>query len=133
MTPPPATILIVDDRLELAENIAEILSGEGYSTEVVDSAESAMERALHGGFDALITDFRLPGKSGAQLIEELSRMGASVPAIVMSAYTDPATIENAQSAGAICFVPKPVDVPKMLGCLERALHGDGDGTPHLHV
>jgi two-component system chemotaxis response regulator CheY len=118
-------ILVVDDQVELAENIAEVLQGLGFETEVAASAETGLERIRQGGITALITDFRLPGRSGADLIGEIRRAGESIPALVMSAYTDDQTIDESQAAGAWLFLPKPVPLPVLIdvfGSLTAAGH-----------
>lgn len=107
-------ILIVDDHIDLAENLAEILDNAGYETVVADSAEAALDRLERKDIGALITDYRLPGRNGAELIAEIRRRGNRIPAVVMSAFTDDATIEFASRAGAMEVMPKPVDLPRLL-------------------
>jgi DNA-binding NtrC family response regulator len=88
-------ILIVDDHVDLADNLAEILENAGYQTVVADSAEAALDRLERNDVAALITDYRLPGLNGAELIVELRRRGLTIPAVVMSAFTDDRTIDKA--------------------------------------
>ena len=107
-------VLVVDDQIEFAENIAEILQGIGFETDVASSAEAGLERIARGGITALITDFKLPGRNGAQLVEEIRRLGNRIPALVMSAYTDDRTMDRAQAAGAWLFMPKPVPLGALL-------------------
>jgi len=111
-------ILIIDDNLGLAENIAEILEMHGYSTEVAASAEEALAKVGPPLPDVVVTDYRLPGIDGASLVRRLGGMGMRVNAVVISAFTDEGTIEDAKSAGA-AFLPKPVDF-EALGRLVRA-------------
>ena len=111
-------ILIIDDNLGLAENIAEILEMHGYRTEVAGSAEEALSKVGPPPPDVVVTDYRLPGINGASLVRELGGMGFHVSAIVISAFTDDGTIEDAKSAGA-AFLPKPVDF-EALGRLVQA-------------
>ncbi|MCG5051958.1 MAG: response regulator [Myxococcales bacterium] len=125
----PRRILVVDDHVELAENIAEILDGEGYTTAVAESAEAALACVPAARFDALITDYRLPGLSGADLISTLMQQGRSLPAVVMSAYTDPHTIALARSAGARLVLPKPVDIESLLTALRDILRTGADAAP----
>jgi CheY-like chemotaxis protein len=114
-------ILIIDDNVNFAENIAEILQIEGHLTEIAASAEEALSRALATRSDVVITDYRLPGIDGASLLRRLQEMGLRVHAIVMSAYTDERTIEDARNAGAT-FVPKPIDF-EILGRALRVREG----------
>ena len=107
-------ILVVDDQIELAENIAEILQGIGFETEVAGSAEAGLERVAQGGITAVVTDYKLPGQNGAHLIEELRRRGERIPVLMMSAYTDEATIDRSRAAGAWLFLPKPVPLQTLV-------------------
>ena len=115
-------MLVVDDQIELAENIAEILQGVGFQTEVAASAEEGLERVARGGITALVTDFKLPGQSGAQLIEELRRRGERMPVLMMSAYTDEATVDRSRAAGAWFFLPKPVPLATLVETFEAMEH-----------
>lgn len=111
-------ILIVDDQVALAENIAEVLQSVGFQTELAASAEEGLARVAQGGISAVVTDFRLPGATGAQLTEELRRAGHRMPVLMMSAYTDEATIEQSRAAGAWLFLPKPVPLPTLIGAFD---------------
>jgi CheY-like chemotaxis protein len=111
-------VLIIDDNIGLAENIAEILEMHGYVTEVAASAEEALSKVGPPAPDVVVTDYRLPGINGASLVRHLETMGLHVNAIVISAFTDDGTIEDARSAGA-AFVAKPVDF-EVLGRLVQA-------------
>jgi DNA-binding NtrC family response regulator len=123
-------ILVVDDHIDLAENVAEILEGAGYQTVIADSAEAALMRLEQGDIAALITDYRLPGKNGAELIGELRRRGDHMPAVVMSAFTDDRTIDNASRAGALEVLAKPLDLSKLFAVVEAM---DSDETLVLVV
>jgi DNA-binding response OmpR family regulator len=116
MADPPRRILIIDDNLNLAENIAEILQIKGYETEVAASGEEALSKAVPAKPDVVVTDYRLPDTNGVSLLRQLRAAGLEVHAIVISAYTDERTIADARSAGAT-FVAKPVD----FGVLDRVI------------
>jgi DNA-binding NtrC family response regulator len=115
-----STILVVDDHADLAENLAEILGGAGYETLVAGSAEEALER-LDARVAALLTDFRLPGLTGAELIVEVRRRGLGIPAVVMSAYTDDETIVRAHRAGATHVLAKPVAIQRLMETISSLL------------
>jgi DNA-binding response OmpR family regulator len=101
-------VLVVDDNQDLAENIAEILGLRGFAATIAGSAEEALPKALPVGPDLLVTDFRLPGIDGAELVRQVRERRRDVRAVVISAYTDDRTIAAARDAGAD-FLPKPVD------------------------
>ncbi len=111
-------VLVVDDQVALAENIAEVLQGVGFQTDVAASAEEALARVARGGITAVVTDFKLPGATGAQLIEELRRRGERMPVLMMSAYTDEGTIDRSRAAGAWLFLPKPVPLSTLVDTFE---------------
>ena len=111
-------VLIVDDNAALAENIAELLELEGHETRVANTATEGLAHATSWNQDVVITDYRLPDISGAELLRQIKRLGVVVHAVVISAYTDETTIADARAAGA-AFVPKPVDF-STLGKLLRA-------------
>jgi two-component system, response regulator PdtaR len=106
------SVLIVDDNQDLAENIAEILSMKGFATEIATSAEEALPKVLPDGPGILVTDYRLPGMSGAELVHAVRQTRQAVRAVVISAYTDERTILAARGAGAD-FLPKPVDLASL--------------------
>jgi two-component system CheB/CheR fusion protein len=101
-------VLIVDDNAALAENIAELLELEGHETRVANTASEGLAHATSWNQDVIITDYRLPDISGAELLRRLRQLGLRMHAVVISAYTDETTIADARSAGA-AFVAKPVD------------------------
>jgi DNA-binding response OmpR family regulator len=103
------SILVVDDNLALAENIAEMLALEGFRTAVAGTAEEALPQALSAEVACLVTDFRLPGIDGAELVSRVRVERADVRFIVMSGHTDEYTQRRSEEAGAT-FVSKPVDL-----------------------
>jgi CheY-like chemotaxis protein len=120
MTQAPAKrILIIDDNLGLAENIAEILEMHGFVTQVAGSAEEALTKFEDPPPpDVVVTDYRLPGINGANFVRRLGTMGLRVNAVVISAFTDDGTIDDAKKAGA-AFLAKPIDF-EALGRLVQA-------------
>jgi DNA-binding NtrC family response regulator len=112
----PRRVLIIDDNVDLAENIAEILQIEGHVTEVASSAEDALQKAEAREPDVVVTDYRLPGVNGAVFVKQFCGRRAHVHAVVISAYTDEATIKEAQDVGAT-FLPKPLDFKALSRCI----------------
>ncbi|MGE0320810.1 MAG: response regulator [Polyangiaceae bacterium] len=116
---PPNTLLIVDDHVELAENLAEILEGQGHTCRIAENADEALEALRSETFAGIITDYRLPGSSGLDLIAALRQRGVSTPVVLISAFAADDVIRQAQEAGALDVLAKPVDFDQ-LGRLVRA-------------
>jgi CheY-like chemotaxis protein len=103
-----ASVLVVDDNVEYAQNIAEILEISGYATEVYATAEDALPMALDPRITLVVTDYRLPGMNGVELVRRILSERGDVKAVVISAYADDATVLAARQLGAV-FLPKPID------------------------
>ena len=101
-------VLIVDDNVSLAENVAEILQIYGHSTRIAGSAEQAFPSGRDDQPDVVVTDYRLPGISGAIFVRRFLATHARGRAMVISASTDAKTIDAATEAGA-AFMAKPLD------------------------
>jgi CheY-like chemotaxis protein len=114
-------VLIVDDNLAYAQNIAEILETRGCSTTVFETAEEALPRALGPEVACVITDYKLPGMSGVELVRRLRREQPHVRLILISAFADDEVVDDARALGAE-FLPKPVD----FGLLHRIVSRTGN-------
>jgi DNA-binding NtrC family response regulator len=101
-----ADVLIVDDNVAYAQNIAEILQIRGLATVLHEKAEDALPLAPDVRF--VITDYRLPGMNGVELVRRLRQARPEIHAIVISAYADDSVVDDARALGA-AFLPKPVD------------------------
>ena len=88
-----------------------------FEADTTDSAEAACEIVRASYCSAVLTDFRLPGLSGTDLIGELRQLGCTIPVAVMTAYADAALIERAEVAGAVDVLPKPLDIARVLSLL----------------
>ena len=100
-------VLVVDDNVDMAENVAEVLEISGYRASVARSAEEALA-VLDLEVGAVLTDFRMANQNGAELITEIRRRGHRIPALVMSADTDEGMVEACTNAGAFAVLPKPL-------------------------
>lgn len=131
-------ILIVDDDTDALEVYRTRLTHAGFEVETAESAEQALARV--GAFQPglVVTDVRMEGMSGLELLERLTEAMGGLDVVVMTGHEDMETAVTAMRAGAVDFLVKPVD-PKSLQALaercfrERALQTDegdaGEGPP----
>ena len=129
MTDTSERILIVDDDTDALEVYRTRLVHAGYEVETAESAEQALARV--GGFapGLVVTDVRMEGMTGLELLERLQESMSDVDVVVMTGHEDMETAVMAMKAGAFDFLVKPVD-PKALEVLaercfrEQALNLD---------
>jgi CheY-like chemotaxis protein len=116
--------LIVDDNRPLAENLAEILSGEGYEVLVCDRPEAAMSACERDEFDVALLDVRMPGMDGVELHRALAVRAPRAHFVLMTAYSEDARIAAALAAGVRAVLPKPIPIRMLLDVL-RPVHAGG--------
>ncbi|HEX9983420.1 MAG TPA: sigma-54 dependent transcriptional regulator [Thermoanaerobaculia bacterium] len=113
-------LLIVEDKESLAHMLRETVEAEGLEADVIMNGRDAMRRLAEGRrYLVVLTDLRLPGADGIQVLRQAKESDADCPVIVMTAY---GTIENAVEAmklGAYDFLQKPVDVDVLVMMLRR--------------
>jgi len=114
-------ILIVDDHLEMAAMLAEALQEAGFLTEALASGERALERLEAGGVDALVTDLRMDGMGGLELLAASRRLDPKRPVIVMTAYGAIDTAVDSIRQGAYHYLTKPFPPEELEIFLRRAL------------
>lgn len=112
--------LLLDDNRAFAENVAEILRDAGDEAAVVTDGEEALELARTMRFDALLTDMRMPGMSGADAVHRIRRVDPGVAAVVITAYPKEDDLETARREGLLAVLPKPVPIPMLMSLLGDA-------------
>jgi len=115
-----AKVLIVDDQINTCKSLQAILKKSGYPSDYTLSAEEALKRVHGEHFDILITDIRMPGMDGMQLLEELKKVQPHIVVIMITGY---ATIKSAVEAikkGAYDYLPKPFTPDEVRVIIERA-------------
>jgi two-component system, LuxR family, response regulator FixJ len=116
-------VAIVDDDDDMRDALSDLLLVLGLSSRTFDRAEALLAEYQPGVFDCIITDLRMPGIGGLELLRRLQR---SVPVIVITSDTSPRTRSQALEDGAHAYLTKPVEDHVLLGHLRSAL-GVPDG------
>ncbi len=119
-------ILIVDDDDGVRENLAELFQVVGYSVVTAGSAPEAMGQLAHHDIDLLLTDYRMPGPNGVELIESARRVKPGLRAILMTAFGDSFTEIESVRRGAIGYVNKPFEADEITNLVSRILGLRGD-------
>jgi two-component system response regulator MtrA len=112
-------VLIVDDNRDLAENLGELLELEGFEPTVLSSSRAVLERARELRFDAALLDVRMPEVDGIELCHALGSAHPDAILLLMTAFTPEARMVEAEEAGALAVLPKPVPLERLLALLIR--------------
>ena len=116
-----ASIYAVDDDRGTREAMQALLATAGYSVKTFASAAAFLSSYRPGEKGCLITDVRMPGMNGFELLAQLTAAGHSLPAIVITGQGDITMAVQAMRAGAVDFIEKPIDASALLACVNRAL------------
>ena len=115
--------LVVDDNQPLAENLAEILETSGAEVDVELDPLAALRRLQARRYTALVTDMRMPGLGGAELLAAARLTDPALPALVVTAFIGDADLARVERMGVLATLPKPVPVEMLLQRLEQARRG----------
>jgi DNA-binding NtrC family response regulator len=101
-------ILVADDDKTCRDSIQKVLEREGHKVQTAENVDGALQALGIDHFDLVVCDYRMPGKTGIDLLIELNRRHARVPVLMISAYAD-AHIEDAiLQLGAVELMKKPI-------------------------
>ncbi|MBI4667281.1 MAG: hybrid sensor histidine kinase/response regulator [Nitrospinae bacterium] len=121
--PPPATrtILIVDDEREISALLVRVLDKQGHKAISSADGSEAFELVKKGGVDLLITDLKMPGMSGIELIRAVRQINKELEIIVITGFGSMEIFIDAIREGASDFIVKPIDRDQFLHAVNRAL------------
>jgi CheY-like chemotaxis protein len=119
-------ILVVDDHFEVLEFLRSMLqvSNEDHQVLAVPSAEEALLELRLTKFDLLISDVRLPGMSGFDLVRRARRTRPEIPVIMITAYSTEQGRAEADELGVFRYFEKPLETDSILTAVHRALYGE---------
>jgi len=114
-------VWIVDDDRSIRWVIEKALSREGIAFNSFSTAQEALAALADGAPEVLVSDIRMPGQSGLELLQAVKTRHPAVPVIVMTAYSDLDSAVAAFQGGAYEYLPKPFDVDQAVDLIRRAL------------
>ncbi|HAO92633.1 MAG: two-component system response regulator [Deltaproteobacteria bacterium GWB2_55_19] len=115
-------ILVVDDNAFVLDSTSLLLSGYGFSVSPFTDPAEAVKKFALGRFDAVLTDVKMPGMSGIDLLEKIHSMNKEVPVILMTAYAELDMAVNAVKQGAFDFIIKPYKPEYLLHAVKKAVN-----------
>ncbi len=103
---PTEKILVVDDEQSMTQFLGIVLRKEGYQVTSTNSGKDALEKVRGESFDAVITDIRMPGMDGIQLLEGIKKIDPTLPVVIMTAYASQQSAIDAVNLGAFQYLIK---------------------------
>ncbi len=117
----PGQILLVDDDAQIRLSLSEALDDFGFNVELAESAEDALSKIASSKPQVVLSDIRMPGMDGLELLKLLRERVPDVDVVLMTAFDDMPTVVSAMREGAFDFLVKPVNLDELEEVLKRAL------------
>jgi two-component system response regulator FixJ len=132
-----AIVHIIDDEADVRHSMELLLEGEGLRTRSYISVDAFFESGGDECPGCVVTDLRMPGASGIDLLTRLQQSGAALPVIVVSAHTDVALAVHAMKKGAADFIGKPFSAERLVeavrAAIERVDRDHGEPPPRASL
>jgi FixJ family two-component response regulator len=120
-------VYIVDDDAAIRQALTRLMRSAGLAVEAFASVQALLDRAPFAQQACVVADIRMPGRSGLELPQLLSRQNRHLPVIFITAYDTDEHRQAAHAAGAAAFFRKPVDGEALLDAISWAVESAADG------
>jgi nitrogen regulation protein NR(I) len=117
----PAKILLIEDDLSITAALQQVLAQDGHVVSTEERGDTGLAQAQQGPFDVVITDLRLPGLSGLDLVRELHLAKPRLPIILITAHGTTETAIEATKFGAYDYLLKPFEMTELLDLVGKAI------------
>jgi two-component system, LuxR family, response regulator FixJ len=114
-------IHVIDDDAAMRDSLAFLLDVNGFAPKVYETADAFLDGINLASLACVISDIRMPGMNGIELVRKLKDTGSSCPVILITGHGDVALAVEAMKAGAADFIEKPFDDAALLGAIRAAL------------
>ena len=111
------SVWILDDDRSIRWVLEKSLSKTGLSTETFENGDDLLHRLAHELPDAIISDIRMPGINGLDLLSTIQEKHPELPVIIMTAHSDMDSAVSSYSRGAFDYLPKPFDIEEALSLI----------------
>lgn len=114
-------LLVVDDEAIVGKRLKQVFSKMGFEIETYTEAVSALEAAAARPFDVVVTDLKMEGMDGMEVLRKVKAMNPATRVIIITGYASPDTAELAQQQGVFEFLAKPFRLDELKQVIFRAL------------
>src|SRR6187549_2330088 len=114
-------VLLIEDDTNIATGLQKVMRANGYDVAISARGDEGLKRAMEEEFDAVITDLKLPGLDGLELVKQLHQAKPKLPILLITAHGSTETAIEATKWGAFDYVPKPFEVEELLDLTAKAI------------
>ncbi|MFN8730460.1 MAG: sigma-54-dependent transcriptional regulator [Planctomyces sp.] len=114
-------VLVVDDKEMLRDSVGQTLSRHGLEVQTADSASAALELIAARRPDCVVTDLKMPGMTGIELLERIRTIDEDLPVVLMTAFGTVETAVKAVKMGAFDYITKPFEGDELIISVKRAI------------
>ena len=118
-------ILIVEDGQSQREMLRDFLISEGHAVTEAENGEAAVSAVSNRHFDLLLLDYKMPGMSGLEVLEEVKKINHEIDVVIITAYGTIETAVEAIKAGAVDYITKPIELDELLILVDRVAERRG--------
>src|SRR4051795_3700747 len=129
--PPSAKVYVIDDDPAMRDSLDFLLGSAGFSVRLFDSAQRFLDELASLEAGCVLTDVRMPGIDGMELLRQLNAGARKLPVIVMTGHGDVPLAVEAMKLGALDFLEKPFEDDRLVGMIETALSQTDSGPDAL--
>ena len=113
-------ILIIDDERAIRNSLGEILTDEGYEVDVAENGSQGISMVDKEKYSIIFCDIKMPGMDGIEVLDKLAEIGTDAAVVMISGHGDISTAVECIKKGAFDFIPKPLDLNRILITIKNA-------------
>ena len=114
-------VLVVDDEKVIREILSDFLTMEGYVVRAVEDGDAALRELERRSYNLVISDLKMPGMGGLELLEKVAERGTNVLTVIMTGFGTVETAIEAMKKGAYDYILKPFKVEEVIHIVQRGL------------
>jgi DNA-binding NtrC family response regulator len=126
-------ILVVDDESVIREGLTRILEGDAFAVETVKNGHAAIELLQQKEFDLVITDLKMPGMSGFEVLNAVKILQPDAPVIMITGFATVETAVEAMKSGTVDYIVKPFSPEQILEKVHRALEQKNTSLDEIYI
>jgi two-component system response regulator FixJ len=122
------TVYVIDDDPAMRDSLEFLLDSAGFKVRLFEAAGSFLEQLPGLGFGCVVSDIRMPGMSGMNLLRNLKASRADLPVVIMTGHGDIPLAVEAIKLGALDFLEKPFEDERLVAAIRKALESGADSA-----